>query len=198
MRQSLEWQLKKGPQAVVLETSAEFSLDFTGHSIQHSPTPDIFIPQPAAVPVQKRQPVPQRCAAWKKNLAQIKGWTKAPPEPAWSLSVVPVEWESIATAQTDHTSVCCRAGENVVEHNSDLTQHCTYLSTGIFCSVHGTWGLSLQPLFAFVPRRDKSCRGWTSFSGELPFCLGSASSSWDNREPLLLCFLLVLATTSAS
>lgn len=80
MRQSLEWQLKKRPQAVVLETSVEFPLDFTGHSIQHSPTPDIFILQPAAVPVQKRQTVPQRgCAAWKKKKTLYR--LKAGPKP---------------------------------------------------------------------------------------------------------------------
>lgn len=148
MRQSLEWQLKKGPQAVVLETSVEFPLDFTGHSIQHSPTPDIFILQPAAVPVQKRQTVPQRrCAAWKKkNLVQIKGWTKAPSEPAWRLSAVPVEWESIVSAQTGRTGVCCKARENVVERNSGLTQPYTYLSTGVFFSVHGAKGFVLSAL----------------------------------------------------
>lgn len=91
MRQTLKWKLKKGPQAVVLETSEEFLLDFMGQRIKCSPSPGIVVLQPT-VPVQKGHPVPQRCAAWKKP---GKERPKHPSEPAESLSVVPVQQESV-------------------------------------------------------------------------------------------------------
>ena len=75
-----------------------------------------------------------------KNLVQIKGWTKAPSELVQSLSVFLVKWESIVSDQFDHTGVCCKSRKNVVEHNSGLTQPCTYLNTEGFCSAHGTKG----------------------------------------------------------
>lgn len=75
-----------------------------------------------------------------KNLVQIKGWTKAPSELVRCLSVVPVKWDSIVSDQIDHTNVCCKSVKNVVGDKSGLTQPCTYLNTGGFCSVHGTKG----------------------------------------------------------
>lgn len=102
-----------------------------------------------------------------ENLVHVKGWATAPPEPAWSLSVVPAKQNSIISDQTDHTDANL---EKMWLSKSALTQPWTYLSRGGFAQFMAQKYLSLQSFsaLAVVLRREKSFRAWSSFLGELP------------------------------
>lgn len=111
--------------------------------------------------------------------------------------MVPAKQNSIISDQTGHTDANL---EKMWLSKSALTQPCTYLSRGGFCSVHGTKVFIPSVLLCSCccTQERKELQSMKQLFGRAPFCVGSASSSPDNRGTFLLCFLLVLAMTPAS
>lgn len=197
MRQTLEWQLKKGHQAVVLETSDKFSLDFTGHSTKHSPNPDIFILQPAVVPVQKRQECsPEMMCNMEENLYRLKAGLKLHQNQSeafqWSQqSGIQLSVPKLTTLLSAANLGKCYWAQSRPDPTLHLFEH-----RGILLSPWHKSVCPFSPSLILYPGERRAEEHEPAF--QQSSCLGSASSSCDNREALLLCFLLVPAMTSAS
>lgn len=93
----------------------------------------------------------------------------------------------------------CKSRENVVEQISSDPALNLFEQRGL-CSVHGTKVFIPSVLLCSCccTQERKELQSMKQLFGRAPFCVGRASSSPDNREAFLLCFLLVLAMTPAS